>query len=437
MDAADPGPEVGSARSRVRWLSAAISLLMLFLYSGYCLQALPVMAPAILADWNAPATALAVPLALIAVGTALGSVLGGFLADARGRKIPIICCTALQGAAMFATAFVTAPTGLFPLMFAVGLGLGGYFSSGMALMTEISSDRRKGLMISLAILFTPLGLNLCSLLAGYVTAQYGWGAMFTIGGVLCIPIVLALALFVPESPKYLARFPARAERHRKVLSQLGLPYEQPVESDTAKSGSASVGTLLRERLVDSIFLWLLFFVMYVLGSIVLNWTPVVFTSLGFDIAFASRTLFFWTLGSMAGTMLAGWCMGAIGARNTACLFAAAAVAAVAALTFLEIGPSSGWLAMLLLPAAGVGVAGVVTTLYSLAAEIYPTAMRATGIGLADAIGRVGGIVSAFIGVYLLDRAGPSGVFFSILCLAVLTLAILLYFRQHEPGPTGS
>lgn len=436
MDPQDPATAATGRAGRIYWLRAAITLLILFLYSGYCLQALPVMAPAILADWDIAATELAMPLALIAIGTALGSVFGGFLADAKGRKIPIICCTVLQGAAMFATAFVDAPTGLYPLMFAVGLGLGGYFSSSMALITEISSDHRKGLMISLAILFTPLGLNLCSLLAGYVTPLYGWPAMFVLGGALCMPIVLALIFFVPESPKYLARFPHRAEALGRVMARLGLSHEETTEGTADKPGLALVGTLLKERLVDTVFLWLLFFVMYVLGSIVLNWTPVVFTSLGFDIGFASRTLFFWTLGSMVGTMLAGWCMGIAGARNTASLFAVFAVAAIAALTFLDIGPGSGWLAMLLLPAAGVGVAGVVTTLYSLAAEIYPTAMRATGIGLADAVGRVGGIVSAFIGVYLLEQAGPAGVFLSILCLALLTLAILLYFRQRAPRPAA-
>lgn len=439
MEAPTPPSDVTerfSSSSRIFWARAAISLLMLFLYSGYCLQVLPVLAPAILADWKVPATSLAIPLALISIGTAVGGIGGGFLADAKGRKVLIIGCTAFQGAAMFGAAFVESPSGFYPLMLAVGLGLGGYFSSGMALVTEISSDRRKGLMISLAILFTPLGLSFCSLLAGYVTPLYGWPSMFMLGGVLSVPLVLALAFLVPESPRYLSRFPHRADAHQRVLSLLGLPGDEATGVVQDKSGLAPVGRLLKERLVASLFLWLLFFVMYVLGSIVLNWTPVVFTSLGFDIAFASRTLFFWTLGSMAGTLLSGWCMGLVGARDTACVFAAIAVAAIAALTFLDISPSRDWLAMLLLPAAGVGVAGVVTTLYSIAAEIYPTAMRATGIGLADAVGRTGGIVSAFAGVYLLDWAGPSGVFLSILTLAVLTLAILLFFRLQKEPPSG-
>jgi AAHS family 4-hydroxybenzoate transporter-like MFS transporter len=420
---------------RIFQYGAFVSLLMLFLYSGYCLQALPVVAPAILEKWDIPASSLAIPLALISVGTALGSVIGGFVADAIGRKIPIISFAALQGAAMFLTAFAEGPTGLYPLMFAIGLGLGGYFSSGIALLTELASSHRKGLMISLAILFTPLGLGLCSLVAGYVAPLYGWSYIFLIGGVLSIPLILALLLFVPESPKYLARFPHRAEAHGKVLARLGLAHEvDPVEQPEGRQGLALVGTLLRERLVDSLILWLLFFVMYVLGSFVLNWMPVVFASLNFDIGFASRTLFYWTLGSMAGTLVSGWCMGRMGARNTATLFSFTSVLVVAVLTFMKIDPSVGWLVIVLLPAAGFAVAGVVTTLYALSAEIYPTAMRATGIGLADAVGRVGGIVSAFAGVYVFERAGAFGFFFSILCLAILTLVILLYFRQAKQPP---
>ena len=289
-------------------------------------------------------------------------------------------------------------------------------------------------MVSLAILFAPLGLSLCSLIAGYVTAHYGWDYIFFLGGVLSIPVVLALLFLVPESPKYLARFQHRAEAHGKVIARLGLtPVEEASADGKGRPGLALVGTLLRERMGASLVLWTLFFVMYVLGSVILGWTPVVFSSVGFDIGFASRTLFFWTLGSMAGTLLSGWCMGRIGAQNTATIFAAASVAVLAVLTFMRIEPDVGWLVIMLLPAAGFSVAGVVTMLYTIAAEIYPTAMRATGIGLADAVGRVGGIVSAFAGVYVLNQAGAFGFFFSILCMAVLTLAILVVFRPRKPA----
>ena len=358
---------------------------------------------------------------------------GGFLADAKGRKFPILGFAALQGLAMFLSGFATGPAGLYVLMFASGLGMGGYFSSGMALLTELADDRRRGLMISLAILFAPIGLSLCSLLAGHVAPLYGWSWVFFIGGLLCIPLLLALLFLVPESPKYLARFPHRAEAHRKVVARLGLAPsdEQPAAEEKGKGGLSLVGTLLRERLAASLGLWLLFFVMYVLGSIVLSWTPVVFSSVGFDVGFASRTLFFWTIGSLVGTLLAGWCMGRMSALATATLFSAASVVVIAVLTFMKIEPAAGRLVIVLLPAAGFSVAGVVTTLYTLAAEIYPTAMRATGIGIADAIGRVGGIVSAFAGIYVLDRAGAFGFFLSILCLAGVTLAILLFFQGNK------
>ena len=422
-----------AAPSRLYQFCAFASILLLFLYSGYCIQALPVVAPSALKHWNLTADALKWPLAMIAVGTGLGSVVGGFIADAIGRKLPIIGFTALQGLCMFASGFATGPTGLLAPMFAIGLALGGYFSSGMAMLTELAKPHRRGLMVSLAMLFAPLGLSLCSLIAGYVAPQYGWGYVLVIGGLLSIPLLFALTFLVPESPKYLMRFPHKADAHAKVMARLGLVHEDVPPGDGKKGGPglALIGKLLKERMLASVSLWLLFFVMYILGSVVLSWTPVVFTSLGFDIAFASRTLFYWTLGSMSGTFVAGWVMVRIGATDTATVYAIATVIVLAILTFVKLDPSVQWLAIALLPAAGFSVAGVVTTLYTLSTEIYPTAMRATGIGISDAVGRVGGVVSAFLGVYMLKLSGAFGFFGTLLGLGVVTLAILLFLRQYK------
>ncbi len=414
-----------AAPDRIYQFGAFATLIMLFLYSGFCLQALPVVAPSILEEWNIPARDIATPLALTAVGMGLGAVLGGYLGDARGRKFPIIGFAGLQGLAMFFCSFATDLTGLYALIFINGLGLGGYFSSGMALMTELAPEDKKGLMISFAILAGPLGLGICSLVGSVVAPAYGWASIFLIGGVAAVPLVAALALFVPESPRYLRRMPERAELRQKILTRLGLPEEEEVlEAPEERPGMHLVGTLLRERLGTTLLLWIVFFVMYVLGSSVLGWVPVVLSSLDFDLAFAARSLFFWTLGSMIGTPLSGWFIGRIGAHKTGLMFSAIAVAAISLLTFADLSPQSGNLILILLPCAGFAVAGVVTTLYTLAAESYPTAMRATGIGLADAVGRIGGILGAYSGVIAMEQAGAFGFFFVILCLAAVTVAVL-------------
>lgn len=422
----------GSRRPR---LLAQGALLVLFLYSGFCLQVLPVAAPALLADWGMPARGLATPLALIAIGTAFGAVIGGFLGDSHGRKVPIIGFAALQGLAVLACSFTSNLSQLYVLVLLNGLGLGGYFSSSMALMTELSEERRRGLVVSLAILAAPIGLSLCALIASFITPVYGWAALFVIGGLFSIPLIAALIFLTPESPSYLAKFPDRAKERHAILQRLGLP-DLELDAPSGSNGGlklSEIGVLMQERLGATIGLWLIFFLMYVLGSVIMGWVPVVFDSVGFDLAFSSRTLFYWTLGSLVGTPFSGWCIGRIGAHQTGMFFVSGSVLALALLTFMDLGPNSATTVMLLLPLAGFAVAGVVTTLYTLAAETYPAKMRATGIGFADAVGRVGGIAGAYSGIFALERGGPSGFFFSTLIFAVVSLVVLalLWFAHRR------
>jgi AAHS family 4-hydroxybenzoate transporter-like MFS transporter len=75
-------------------------------------------------------------------------------------------------------------------------------------------------------------------------------------------------------------------------------------------------------------------------------------------------------------------------------------------------------------------------MYALAAHVYPTSVRATGVGTAVAFGRIGGVVSPTLGSWALAAGGASqyfGVIASTMTLAFVALAIV---RHHVPGRTG-
>ena len=50
---------------------------------------------------------------------------------------------------------------------------------------------------------------------------------------------------------------------------------------------------------------------------------------------------------------------------------------------------------------------VQTTMYALAAHVYPAGIRATGVGTAVAFGRIGGVVSPYAGAWALESWGPA------------------------------
>ena len=80
---------------------------------------------------------------------------------------------------------------------------------------------------------------------------------------------------------------------------------------------------------------------------------------------------------------------------------------------------------------------VQTTMFALAAHVYPTDVRSTGVGVASAIGRAGAILSTYAGAWALD-AGGSSAFFTLvagaMCLYAVSLAVI---RRHIPGTSAA
>src|SRR5207342_3362405 len=76
--------------------------------------------------------------------------------------------------------------------------------------------------------------------------------------------------------------------------------------------------------------------------------------------------------------------------------------------------------------------GVQTTMYALAAHIYPTDIRSTGVGTAVAVGRIGNVVAAYVGSTAIDRGGSSGYFALMAGLMLLGFASLAAIKRHVP-----
>jgi AAHS family 4-hydroxybenzoate transporter-like MFS transporter len=73
-------------------------------------------------------------------------------------------------------------------------------------------------------------------------------------------------------------------------------------------------------------------------------------------------------------------------------------------------------------------------MFAVGAHAFPTAVRARGLGLMGAAGRVGAIISAFAGASLIG-AGNFG-FFGVLAVLMLVNAIgFLAVRNHVPKVT--
>jgi AAHS family 4-hydroxybenzoate transporter-like MFS transporter len=79
---------------------------------------------------------------------------------------------------------------------------------------------------------------------------------------------------------------------------------------------------------------------------------------------------------------------------------------------------------------------VQTTMYALAAHVYPTSIRASGVGTAVAFGRIGGVLSPSVGSWALESGGSSQFFGLTAATMTAAFIALAAVRHHIPGTSS-
>jgi AAHS family 4-hydroxybenzoate transporter-like MFS transporter len=123
-----------------------------------------------------------------------------------------------------------------------------------------------------------------------------------------------------------------------------------------------------------------------------------------------------------------------GSKPTMLAMAAGAIAGAAVLSRMPITAGSVTAIILMLAITGGLINAVQTTMYALAAHIYPTPMRATGVGTGVAFGRFGAIISGYAGPWALEYSGSAS-FFALMAAAMGAVFLALAsVRRHVPRP---
>src|SRR5438094_9169487 len=97
---------------------------------------------------------------------------------------------------------------------------------------------------------------------------------------------------------------------------------------------------------------------------------------------------------------------------------------------MQINPANASLLIVMFVILGGSLNAVQTTMYALAANVYPTEIRGTGIGTAVAVGRIGNVLAAYVGMFALDLGGTSAFFMTFAITMVIVLFSLALVRRH-------
>ena len=392
--------------------------------------------PALMDEWSLPRGAFTTALALGPMGMLVGGVLGGMLGDRIGHRTALLGSVVAFGAVTLGIATINDVFMLGLARFIAGLGLGGAMPNAAALAAEYVPRAQRPFAVTLTIVCIPLGGTLAAVLSGQIVPQYGWRALFAVGGAAAIVVGLVLFRLLPESPFYLAGRPTRRAELIRLLRRIGhdVPADASFVAPAPERGHkarVSVRVLFTpEFRRDTIGLMGAFFFGLLANYLAFIWIVTMLMGAGFSQVVASNNLGVFNFGGVGGAILGALTIQRFGSRVTMLSLSAVAVVCSLAMAGMTLDPhrTLGLTAMFAVTGSLLGM--VQTTMYALAAHVYPTEIRSTGVGTTVAGGRVGNVLSSYVGSWALDIGGPSAFFLTwAVCMAVVFVSLAVV-RRH-------
>jgi len=410
---------------------------------GFDAQALGFVAPALGKDLHLAPGALGPVFGASLFGVMIGSLLFGALADYFGRKWLVIAGVLVFALGSLATSRAASVSDLVMLRFVTGLGLGGVLPNTIALTGEYSPQRRRTLLIMLMFMTVSLGSAIGGSVAAKLITACGWQMMFVIGGLIPLILCPVLIAWLPESLSLLALDDRSSDRVRALLMRIDPLASFAADARFTMVEESGTGFLLPQlfanrRLIPTLLLWVMFF-MNMLDIYFLNsWLPTLTHGVGLDVEAAIAVGVAFQLGGMLGTVGLGLLIERLGFHRVLFLTYVAGFVSIAAIGL------AGAALPILVPAvfiAGVAVIGGQIGCNAYAARVYPTYIRATGIGWALGIGRFGSILGVTVGGLMLAAQWNIPALFKgsavpQLCSALAVLGLALLGMRRGVGASG-
>ena len=390
---------VGRAQLRLLLTCAAV-----LFADGFDTQAIGYVAPAVAREWGLARGALGPVFSASLFGLMLGALTLGPLADRVGRRWIIILSTVAFGVGTLATVLATDTTSLMVIRFLTGLGLGGAMPNAVAMTAEFSPHRRRATMVMTMFCGFSVGAALGGLIAAALIPAYGWRSVFVVGGIAPLMLVPVLLVALPESVRFLAMKEAGRDDGviagvlRRFFPAAGFPAgTRFVASEERLPGLPVKHLFGAGRARVTLLLWVVFFMSLLDLYFLSNWLPTVLNDLGATDSVAAVVGSMLQIGGVVGVITLGRLIDRFSFRALALTY----LVASGAIFSIGYAGHSIPLATMAIFATGFCIVGGQTAANALAATFYPTAVRATGVGWALGIGRVGSIVGPLVGGALL------------------------------------
>jgi MFS family permease len=340
---------------------------------------------------------------LTLLASAAGGLLFGFFADRVGRTRSLMVSILVYSLASGACALSTSVLQLAVFRFVLGLGMGGEWTTGAALIAETWPAEHRGKALGLMQSTWAVGEMIAAGVVALVLPSFGWRAVFLVG-VLPALVVLWIRRDVPESEIWLRQKGSGGEGKLRRLFRKDLRRNGVLA--TAMNACAMFGYW-------GLFTWIPAYLSL----------PVEQGGRGLDLMKTTAWLVIMGVGKWLGYALFGFFADSVGRRRSYVTYLLAAAFLV---PLFGMAKTPLWL-LVLGPFVAFFGTGFFSGFGAIASELFPTEVRATAMGLSYNVGRGISAAAPLVVGLLASRFGLGSAFFlqaaAFLAAAVLALAL--------------
>jgi MFS transporter, putative metabolite:H+ symporter len=413
-----------------------------FFLVGYLVS---VLAP----GWHLTYGQSAMMLLSSGVGAIVGSVVGGMLADAVGRKKMVWGGGLIFSAGAAGCALI--PDGawiLFSILrFIVGFGSIAAVSAQNPLIVEMTPTRYRTFVSSMMVAPVALGTMFAAMISASLLPVIGWRGVAATGA---MPIVtsLLIALIAPESVRWLLSRGRSADARREAAKLLGVP-ETSVTLPSAIEPTAKPGSLSALFQDQKRFWWVVVIWTGISTGTygVILWGPTILSQLLKITAHeAARYFVYASIASFLGRLLFSVLPLYIGRRGAALIGTFISVLVMLAIVAFHREFIAGWSVFALLVIFGAAFySGSFSNMSPYVVEVFPVSLGGRAFGLAQAANGIGKILGPVCLALIAgsndvvspkataDAIAPAFLFLAA-CEVAALIAIFAYRREPHGKP---
>jgi AAHS family benzoate transporter-like MFS transporter len=251
------------------------------------------------------------------------------------------------------------------------------------------------------------------------------------GGLLLVPFAWFL---LPESPSFL-RTQLRSAEADRIEAAYGLPRTSEAPASSIRI-SPTRALFANGTARTTALLWAITVLSLLTIFGVSTWLPQIMRTAGYGVGSSVSFLLAYSVGAVVGTVLASIASQKFGPRP---LVIVGFVSAAAALLLMSVNPPAAVMTVLA-AVAGFGGLGTQNMINDYIAQFYPAATRATGLGWALAVGRIGAIAGPTYGALLVSFGGgvpAAAMAFAAPALVGAALMLALRSKTTQQAPVAS